>query len=96
MDVPHRQIGSEGPLASILSLGSWHTWDRMDFREAVTLAQRAVEVGINLFDVGHYNFGPHVEASHTDVLFSRIVQAASIGREEYLLCGKLWLWGYPQ
>ncbi|MFI9591696.1 hypothetical protein [Nonomuraea sp. NPDC052265] len=50
--VPQRQIGAHGPEASVLSLGSWHTYDRMDFGAAVELLRHAVEIGVNLFDVG--------------------------------------------
>jgi aryl-alcohol dehydrogenase-like predicted oxidoreductase len=81
---------------SALSLGSWHIWDRMEFGDAVTLIRTAFEAGITLFDVGHYNFGPHVEGSDTDLLFGRIVRAAGIARSEYLLSEKLWLWDYPR
>lgn len=96
MRVPRRTAGSGGPEVSVLSLGSWHTWDRMDFADAVTLVRRAFDAGVNLFDVGHYDSGPHAERSHTDVLFGRIVQAAGLPRPDYLLCQKLWLWRYPE
>lgn len=94
--VPHRRLGADGPEVSVFSLGSWHTWDRMDFHDAVALVRYAVDAGVNLFDVGHYNAGPHVEGSHTDVLFGRIVQAAGLARADYLVAQKLWLWTYPQ
>ncbi|MFE6612936.1 aldo/keto reductase [Amycolatopsis sp. NPDC057786] len=84
-----------GFATSALSLGSWNTWDRMDFGDAVRLLRYAIDSGITLFDVAHYNMGPHSEQSRTDLLFGEAVRAAGIKRDEYQLCGKLWLWDYP-
>ncbi|MCX2970234.1 MULTISPECIES: aldo/keto reductase [Streptomyces] len=80
----------------VFGLGSWNTWDRMDKEEAAELVRRAVDRGAHLFDVAHYNFGPHAENAVTDVLFGRAVADAGLAREDYLLCGKLWLWEYPE
>ncbi|WP_414938729.1 aldo/keto reductase [Amycolatopsis sp. cmx-11-51] len=93
--IPQRRIGRDGPLTGVLSLGSWHTYDRMDFREAVNLVRTAVDSGITLFDVGVYGF-PGATPVYTDVLFSAMVRAAGIKREDYLLSAKLWLEGYPE
>ncbi|MEU9689065.1 aldo/keto reductase [Amycolatopsis japonica] len=93
--IPQRRIGRDGPLTGVLSLGSWHTYDRMDFREAVDLVRTAVDSGITLFDVGVYGF-PGATPVFTDVLFSAMVRAAGLRREDYLLSAKLWLEGYPE
>ncbi|HET6287452.1 MAG TPA: aldo/keto reductase [Amycolatopsis sp.] len=84
-----------GFATSALSLGSWNTWDRMDFDDAVRLIRHAIDAGVTLFDVAHYDMGPHAEQSRTDLLFGEAVRAAGIKRDEYQLCGKLWLWDYP-
>lgn len=76
MTIPQRRIGRDGPLTGVLSLGSWHTYDRMDFREAVDLVRTAVDSGITLFDVGVYGF-PGATPVFTDVLFSAMVRAAT-------------------
>ncbi|MFJ7214493.1 aldo/keto reductase [Amycolatopsis sp. NPDC098790] len=95
MRIPQRRIGRDGPLTGVLSLGSWHTYDRMDFREAVSLLHTAVDAGISLFDVGVYGL-PGSPPVFTDVLFSAMVRAAGLRREDYLLSAKLWLEGYPE
>ncbi|MEU3622353.1 hypothetical protein BS329_31505 [Amycolatopsis coloradensis] len=84
-----------GFATSALSLGSWNTWDRMDFDDAVRLIRHAIDAGVTLFDVAYYNMGPHSEQSRTDLLFGEAVRAAGINRDDYQLCGKLWLWDYP-
>ncbi|GAA3129312.1 aldo/keto reductase [Streptosporangium carneum] len=93
--VPLRRVGTHGPDVSVLSLGSWHTYDRMAFEDAVAMVRHAVDLGINLFDVGVYGFPGHPPV-FTDVLFSAIVRAAGIARDEYLLSAKLWLEPYPE
>ncbi|MER6667821.1 aldo/keto reductase [Amycolatopsis japonica] len=95
MTIPQRRIGRDGPLTGVLSLGSWHTYDRMDFRDAVDLVRTAVDSGITLFDVGVYGF-PGATPVFTDVLFSAMVRAAGLRRDDYLLSAKLWLEGYPE
>ncbi|QIZ98150.1 aldo/keto reductase [Leifsonia sp. PS1209] len=92
--LPRRLIGTSGIEASVLSLGSWHTYDRMDFADAVDMVAFAVEHGITLFDVGVYGFRGMQPPVFTDVLFSAIVRAARIPREDYLLSEKLWLEGF--
>ncbi|MFC4048176.1 aldo/keto reductase [Actinomadura syzygii] len=94
--VPRRRLGVHGPEVPLLALGSWNTWDRMDRDDAAELVRLAVDRGANMFDVAHYNFGPHAENAVTDVLFGQAVRDAGLAREDYLLCGKLWLWEYPR
>ena len=92
--IPTHEIGTSGIRASALALGSWHTYDRMDFGDAVELISEAVDRGINLFDVGMYGVKGMHPPVFTDVLFSAIVRAAGVRRDRYLLSEKLWLEGY--
>lgn len=93
--VPTRTLGPGGPEVPVFALGSWNTWDRMEFDDAVSLIRRAHEVGAAFFDVAHYNMGPHAENAKTDLIFGEAVRASGLARSDYLLCGKLWLWEYP-
>ncbi|UOE44379.1 aldo/keto reductase [Agromyces larvae] len=94
--VPTRRLGPGGPEVPVFALGSWNIWDRMEPDARVALIRRAAEVGAAFFDVASYNMGPHAEASRTDLYFGDAVREAGLGRDEYLVCGKLWLWEYPQ
>ena len=88
--IPRRRIGTSELEASVFSLGSWHTYDRMDFADAVTMIRTAVDAGVNLFDVGVYA-APDMPPVFTDVIFSAIVRAAGLERSEWMLSSKLWL-----
>lgn len=92
---PRRPLGPGGPEVSALGLGSWHTWDRMPFDEAVAMVRRAVDAGVNLFDVAYYNMGPHSDDSPTDLIWAKAIAEAGVKRDEYVFVGKLWLWDYP-
>ncbi|GLU89413.1 MULTISPECIES: aldo/keto reductase [Agromyces] len=94
--IPTREIGTSGIRTGVLALGSWHTYDRMDFEDAVELVATAVERGITLFDVGVYGFPGMKPPAITDVLFSAIVRGAGLAREQYQLSEKLWLEGYGE
>jgi aryl-alcohol dehydrogenase-like predicted oxidoreductase len=63
----------------------------MPFDEAVALIRYAADSGATYFDVAHYNMGPHAEQATTDLVFGRAVAEAGLRREDYILCGKLWL-----
>ncbi|MGN7861021.1 aldo/keto reductase [Microbacterium sp. 22303] len=91
--LPHRALG--GLAVPPLALGSWNTWDRMDPDAAVTMIRRAVELDAGFFDVAYYNMGPHAENSRTDILFGEALRASGVARDEIVLCGKLWLWDWP-
>ncbi len=95
MTLARRPLGTSGLETSIFSLGSWHTYDRMDFADAVAMVREAVDRGIDLFDVGVYSF-PGMPPVFTDVLFSAIVRAAELQRDEWKLSSKLWLEGYDE
>ena len=96
IDVPVRRLGPGAPVVSVFGLGSWNIWDRMNFDDVVALIRSAVDAGVTLFDVAHYNMGPHAENARTDLIFGEAVRAACVPREDYQLCGKLWLWDYPR
>lgn len=91
--VPRRRIGRSELETSVFALGSWHIYDRMHFEDAVAMVRTAVDRGINLFDVGVYG-APGMPPAFTDVLFSAIIRAVGVPRDEYLLSEKLWLEGW--
>jgi aryl-alcohol dehydrogenase-like predicted oxidoreductase len=92
--VPRRALGASGIEVPALALGSWHTYDCMDFEDAVELVGTAIERGVNLFDVGVYGFPGAQPPAITDVLFSAIIRGVGVRREDYLLSEKVWTDAY--
>ncbi|GAB3806358.1 aldo/keto reductase [Humibacter antri] len=92
--VPGRVLGASGVQVPALALGSWHTYDRMDFEDAVELVGTAIERGVNLFDVGVYGFPGVQPPAITDVLFSAIIRGVGVARDDYLLSEKVWTDAY--
>ncbi|WP_091231271.1 aldo/keto reductase [Microbacterium sp. 3J1] len=92
---PRRPLTSGGSPVPPLALGSWNTWDRMPHAEAAAMIRRAVELDAGFFDVAYYNMGPHAENSKTDILFGQALRASGVDRSDIVLCGKLWLWDWP-
>lgn len=92
---PPRPLQAGGAPVPPLALGSWNTWDRMTSDEAVAVIRRAVERDAGFFDVAYYNMGPHAENSRTDILFGEALRASGVARADIVLCGKLWLWDWP-
>jgi aryl-alcohol dehydrogenase-like predicted oxidoreductase len=76
---------------SALSLGSWNTFSRITFEENLALVARAMDLGVNLFDVGYYWDKPH-----TELIFARVLQVLGRPRDAFMVAEKLWLWDYPQ
>ncbi|MFD7061212.1 aldo/keto reductase [Streptomyces sp. NPDC059906] len=91
--LPRRRIGTSDLEASVLSLGSWHTFDRMDFADAVAMVRHALDEGVNLFDVGVYGL-PGAPPVFTDVLWGAIMRATGAPRDSYLASVKLWIEGF--
>ncbi|WP_244632465.1 aldo/keto reductase [Microbacterium sp. Se63.02b] len=92
---PRKSLRAGGSPVPPLALGSWNTWDRMGPDEAVALIRRAVDLDAGFFDVAYYNMGPHAENSKTDILFGQALRASGVDRADIVLCGKLWLWDWP-
>ncbi|GAA1344196.1 aldo/keto reductase [Saccharothrix algeriensis] len=93
--LPRRRVGTSDLDVSLLSLGSWHTYDRMDFADTVTMIRAAVDAGINLFDVGVYGM-PGKPPVFTDVIWGAAMRASGIPRDEYLVSAKLWIEGFGE
>jgi L-glyceraldehyde 3-phosphate reductase len=92
--VPRRALGASALEIPALALGSWHTYDRMDYEDAVELVATALRHGVDLFDVGVYGFPGMKPPAITDVLFSAIIRGAGVARDDYLLSEKVWTDAY--
>ena len=53
--LPHRPLGASGIDVSIMSLGSWRTFERMSREEGVAVMRAAREAGIDFLDDARYD-----------------------------------------
>lgn len=84
-NVDYRTIGTTDIKTSVLSLGSYQTYSRMEYRDVVDVIARAAELGINMFDVAHYRTAPH-----TEVVLARALRDAGLKRQDVLIMDKVW------
>lgn len=98
-----RDLGRTNDLPTF-ALGSWHTYDRMDFDEIVRMLSIAIDQGVTLFDLGVYGrypqkfplSNPKLGRTWTDVVFARAIQQAGVSRDRFMIAQKIWLWAYPR
>ncbi|MFF4417163.1 aldo/keto reductase [Streptosporangium sp. NPDC001559] len=91
----YHSLGVNGPKVSALSIGSYHTYDRMRHEDIVEFLTTARNAGVTWFDVGHYTSAarPDDPVSETDMRFAAARDAAGIAREDYFHTEKLWYGG---
>ncbi len=90
----YQQLSPTGPVVSRLALGSWNTYERMGFDDAVAMLSRALAAGVNFFDVSRYDHSPDSVvpqgSPHTESILGRILSATGAARHSYALAVKLW------
>ncbi len=90
----YRELGASRISVSALSLGSWNTYERLDFDDAVSLVRRALDAGVNFFDVSRYSHDPKAPAPkaspHTESIVGKILDATGVRRHEYVISEKMW------
>jgi len=98
MAMEYRRVGTSDTKVSVLSLGSWNTYNRLLFEDAVAFLRGAFEMGVTFFDTSFYPIGPHktLAGPHTEVIFGRMLEASGIKRDDYVLAEKLWFYSYPE
>ena len=53
--LPSRSLGAAGPLVSVMSLGSWRTFERISREEGLGVMRAAREAGVTLLDDARYD-----------------------------------------
>lgn len=99
----HREI-APGLEVSTLALGTWQTFERMQFDECLAVLQTAFEAGVTLFDTARYHprsdrFPPQtiaIGSPHVEVVLGRALQVLGWPRSAYRIADKLWYDRWPQ
>jgi aryl-alcohol dehydrogenase-like predicted oxidoreductase len=94
-----RPLGSSGLEVSVMSLGSWRTFERLPADARVAIMRAAREEGINFFDDARYNdetgTAP-IPTGYSEVVFGELFRGAGVPRDEAVVTNKLWWEFWPE
>jgi aryl-alcohol dehydrogenase-like predicted oxidoreductase len=97
--VKHRLLGSSGIDVSVLSLGSWRTYERIPREQGVAVMQAAREHGIDFLDDARYDDetgSAPMRTGWSEVVFGELFRAAGWKRDEVVVANKLWWEFWPE
>jgi aryl-alcohol dehydrogenase-like predicted oxidoreductase len=97
--VDTRPLGSSGMDVSVMSLGSWRTFERLPAETRVAIMRAARDEGINFFDDARYNdetgTAP-IPTGYSEVVFGELFRGAGVPRDEAVVANKLWWEFWPE
>jgi L-glyceraldehyde 3-phosphate reductase len=98
-ELARRPLGSSGVDVSVMSLGSWRTFERIGRDEGVAVMNAARDAGINLLDDARYDdeegTAP-IPTGYSEVVFGELFRATGWQRDQVLVANKLWWEHWPE
>jgi aryl-alcohol dehydrogenase-like predicted oxidoreductase len=95
----HRSLGTSGVDVSVLSLGSWQTYERIPRETGAAVLASARECGVDFLEVARYNdqtgTAP-LKTGYSEVVFGEIFRASGWPRDEVVIANKLWWEFWPE
>src|SRR5689334_6652592 len=98
-DMPRRRLGTTDIDVSVLSLGSWLTFERLPRETGLEIMRAAQECGISFLDDARHNdpTGTAPLASgYSEVVFDELFRTAGWSRERTVIGNKLWFEFWPE
>ena len=98
MTVPHRPLGASGIDVSIMSLGSWRTYERMSRDDGLAVMRAANDAGIDFLDDARYDDETGTAPMRTgwsEVVFGELFRASGWRRDDVTISNKLWWEHWP-
>jgi aryl-alcohol dehydrogenase-like predicted oxidoreductase len=95
----HRPLGAAGIDVSVLSLGSWRTYERIPRERGLAVMRAARELGIDFLDDARYNDeagDAPIPTGYSEVVFGELFRAAGWRRDEVAVANKLWFESWPE
>jgi aryl-alcohol dehydrogenase-like predicted oxidoreductase len=92
-------LGTSEIEVSVLSLGSWRTFERIPRSQALAVMQTALDLGITFLDDARYDdeTGTAPLASgYSEVLFGELLRGTGRARDTLVLANKLWWQFWPE
>ncbi len=98
MNLPRRTLGTSELDVSIMSLGSWRTFEHISRDDGVDVMRAARDAGINFLDDARYDdetgTAP-IPTGYSEVVFGELFRAACWERDEVVVANKLWWEHWP-
>jgi aryl-alcohol dehydrogenase-like predicted oxidoreductase len=94
-----RPLGGSAVQVSVLSLGSWLTFERMPREQGLAVMRAALHAGVSFLDDARYNdpTGTAPLASgYSEVVFGELFRRAGWQREQTIVANKLWFEFWPE
>ena len=95
----HRPLGASGLDVSVLSLGSWRTYERIPREQGLEVMRAARELGIDFLDDARYDDetgDAPLATGYSEVVFGELFRAAGWRRDEVVVANKLWFEFWPE
>ena len=96
--LPHRALGASGINVSVLSLGSWMTFEHMSREDGLAVMRAAREAGIDFLDDARYDdrtgTAP-IPTGYSEVRFGELFRESGWRRDDAVVANKLWLEFWP-
>ncbi|MBV9327614.1 MAG: aldo/keto reductase [Chloroflexi bacterium] len=95
----HRPLGGSGIDVSILSLGSWLTFERLPRDTGLEIMRAARRADITFLDDARYNDptgSAPLETGYSEVVFGELFRAAGWERQRTIVANKLWFEFWPE
>jgi aryl-alcohol dehydrogenase-like predicted oxidoreductase len=95
----HRRLGDSGIDVSVLSLGSWRTYERIPREQGLAVMRAAREMGIDFLDDARYNDETGqapMRTGYSEVVFGELFRATGWRRDEVVVANKLWFEFWPE
>jgi aryl-alcohol dehydrogenase-like predicted oxidoreductase len=97
--IPRRPLGGSGIEVSVLSLGSWRTYERIPRERALAVMEVARSAGVDFLDDARYDDetgDAPIPSGWSEVLFGELFRESGWPRREATLANKLWWEFWPE
>ena len=93
-----RRLGNSNLHVSLLSLGSWQTFEFIEEQDGLSVMARAIDGGINFLDDARYDDKTGkapIPSGYSEVVFGQLLKKGGWSRDGLVIANKLWLEFYP-
>jgi aryl-alcohol dehydrogenase-like predicted oxidoreductase len=94
-----RRLGNSNLRVSLLSLGSWQTFEFLTEQDGLSVMARAIDGGINFLDDARYDDKTGkapIPSGYSEVVFGRLLKKGGWKRGGLVIANKLWFEFYPK